>query len=64
MCVILKKKYIPLMLLRAYKATGLRVNILKDNIEMDIKIWRLRLAGLKISLSICNLIITVISHDI
>jgi len=37
MCVILQKKYVPLMLMRAYRAAGLCVNMLKDNIEMDIK---------------------------
>ena len=28
--------YVPLMLLKAYRAAGLRVNMLKDNTEMDI----------------------------
>ena len=37
MCVIVQKKYVPLMLLTAYRAAGLRVNMLKDNTEMDIK---------------------------
>ena len=37
MCVTLHKKYVPLMFFRAYRAAGLRVNMLKDNIDMDIK---------------------------
>jgi len=37
MCVILKKKYFAIIFLRAYRATGLRVNMLKDNIEVDNK---------------------------
>jgi hypothetical protein len=37
MCVILKKKYILLMLLRAHRAGELHVNMLKDNFEMTIK---------------------------
>ena len=41
MCVIVQKKYVPLMLMRAYRAAGLCVNMLKDNIEMDNKKWRL-----------------------
>ena len=28
--------YVPLMLLKAYRAAGLLVNMLKDNTEMDI----------------------------
>jgi len=32
-----QKKYVPLMMLRAYRAVGLRVNMLKDNIEIDTK---------------------------
>ena len=32
-----QKKYVALMLLTAYRAAGLRVNMLKDNIEMDRK---------------------------
>jgi hypothetical protein len=37
MCVIVQKKYVALVLLRAYRAAELRVNMLKDNIEMDIQ---------------------------
>ena len=37
MCVIVQMKYVPLMLLTAYRAAGLHVNMLKDNIEMDTK---------------------------
>jgi hypothetical protein len=33
MCVIVQKKYVPRMLLTAYRAAGLRVNMLKDNIK-------------------------------
>ena len=36
MCVIVQKKYVPLMLLTAYRAAGLCVTMLRDNIEMDI----------------------------
>jgi hypothetical protein len=32
------------MLVRAYRAAGWRVNMIKDNIEMDIKKWWLWLA--------------------
>jgi hypothetical protein len=35
--VTVQKKYVALMLLTAYRAAGLRVNMLKDNIEMDRK---------------------------
>jgi hypothetical protein len=44
MWVIVQNKYVALMLLRAYRAAGLLVNMLKDNTEMDIKKWRLGLA--------------------
>jgi hypothetical protein len=37
MCVIVQKKYLPLMLMRAYRAAELRLNMLKDNIEMNSK---------------------------
>jgi len=37
MCVIVQKKYVALMLLTVYRAAGLCVNVLKDNIECDIK---------------------------
>jgi hypothetical protein len=37
MCVAGQMKYVPLMLQRAYRAAGLGVSMLKDNIEMDIK---------------------------
>ena len=36
MCVTGQRKYFPLMLLTAYRVAGLRVNMLKDNTEMDI----------------------------
>jgi hypothetical protein len=48
MCVIVQKKYVPLMLLRAYRAAGLRVNMLKDNIKMGIKEMALMTSGLNI----------------
>jgi tRNA splicing endonuclease len=37
MCVIVRNKYVPLMLRTAYRATGIRVNMLKNNIEIDIE---------------------------
>jgi len=46
MCVIVQKKYVPLMLLTAYRAAGLRVNMLKDNIEMDIKEMAIMTSGI------------------
>jgi hypothetical protein len=39
MCAIVQKKYVLLMFLTAYRAAGLRVNMLKENIEMDMKKW-------------------------
>jgi hypothetical protein len=36
MCVIVPKKYFPLIFLKAQIAAGLLVNVLKNNIEMDI----------------------------
>ena len=41
-----QKKYFSLMLLTAYRAAGLRVNMLQDNIEMDIKEMVLMTSGL------------------
>jgi len=32
-----QKKYVPHILLTAYRAAELRVNMLKDNVELDIK---------------------------
>jgi hypothetical protein len=46
MCVIVYKEYGALMLLTAYRAAGLRVNMLKDNIEMGIKEMPLMTRGL------------------
>jgi hypothetical protein len=37
MCGLVQKKYIPHMFLTAFRAAELRVNVLKDNIEMYIK---------------------------
>ena len=48
MCVIMQKKYVPLMLLRAYRAAGLCVNMLKDNNEIDIKEMALMTGVLKL----------------
>jgi hypothetical protein len=50
MCVILQKKYVPLMLLTAYRAAGLRVNNLKDNIEIGVKEIAFMITRLKITL--------------
>ena len=36
-CWFVRKKCVPLMLLRGYRAAELRVSMVKDNIEMDIK---------------------------
>jgi hypothetical protein len=37
MCGLVRKKYVPRMLLRTQRAAELHVNILKDNIKMDFK---------------------------
>ena len=37
MCGLAQKQYVPLMLLTAYIASELLVNMLKDNIKMEIK---------------------------
>jgi len=42
-----QKKYFTFMLLRAYRAAGLHVNMLKDNIEMDVKEMALMIAWSK-----------------
>ena len=46
MCVTVQKKCLSLMLLTAYRAAGLRVYMLQDNIEMDITKMALMLSGL------------------
>ena len=46
MCVNGQKKYLSLMLLTAYRAAGLRVYMLMDNIKMDIKKMVLMTSGL------------------
>ena len=46
MCVTAQKKYAAFLLLTAYRAAGLGVNMLKDNIEMDIKEMALMTSGL------------------
>jgi len=38
---LVQKKYVPHILLTAYRAAELRVNLLKDNIEMELKKYRL-----------------------
>jgi hypothetical protein len=43
MCVIVQKKCV--MLLTAYRAAGFRFNVLKDNIEMEIKEMSLMTSG-------------------
>jgi hypothetical protein len=43
MSVVVQKKYVALMLLRAYRATEVRVNNLKANIKMSSKeIWLMK----------------------
>ena len=39
-CVIVQKKYVALMLLIAYRAAGLCVNMLKYNVDMKIEEYR------------------------
>ena len=46
MCVCDCGEKVPLMLLTAYRAAGLRVNMLKDYIEMDIKEMAFMTSGL------------------
>ena len=48
MCVIVQKKYVALMLLRAYRAAGLCVNMLKDDNEIDVKEMALMTRVLKL----------------
>jgi hypothetical protein len=50
MCVIVQKKYVALMLMRAYRAAELRVNMLKDNIEMNSKEMALISMGAELNL--------------
>ena len=45
--MIVQKKNVALMLLRAYRAARLRLNMLKDNIEMDNKEMALKTRVLK-----------------
>ena len=37
MCGLVQNKYVPHMLLTAYRAAELGVNMLKDNIEMELR---------------------------
>ena len=39
--VIVQEKYVPFIFLSTYRAVKLLVNMLKDNIEKDIKNWYL-----------------------
>jgi hypothetical protein len=43
-----QRKYVPLMLLTAYRVPGFRVNTLKDNIEMGITKIELMFSGLNV----------------
>jgi hypothetical protein len=44
--VTVQKKYAPLVLLRAYRAAGLLVKMLKDYIEMEVKGMTIMTSGL------------------
>jgi hypothetical protein len=46
MCVTVQKKYVPGILLRAYRAAGLRVNMLEGNKEMGIKEMAIMTSGI------------------
>ena len=48
MCATVHNKYVPIMLLTAYRAARLRVNMLKDNIEINIKEMALMTSGLNL----------------
>ena len=48
MFVTLHNKYVPIMLLTAYRVATLRVNMLKDNIEINIKDMALMTSGLNL----------------
>ena len=54
-CVLVHKKYVPLMFLRGYRAAELRVNILKYNIEMDVKYLEIMSTQTEIIWSIYNI---------
>ena len=45
---VCQMKYVIFMLLRAYRVAGLRVNMPKDNIEMDITKMTLMLSGVNV----------------
>ena len=62
-CVIVQKKYFPLLFLGAYIQDGLRANVHKDNIVMGIKGIALMATRTEINL-IYNLKSTIISHEI
>jgi len=64
MCVMVQKKYVPLSLLRAYRAAELQVNMLNDDIKMDIKEMALKIARPENNLMKHNHNITIISYDI
>ena len=60
----MQRKYVPLMLLRAYRVAGLYVNMFKDNIEMGIKgkVLVIKCTENYLSIHIHNIVI--VSHDI
>jgi len=65
--VLVQKEYVLLILVRGYRTAELRVKMLKDNIELDIKIMESMTVWIEICstyIYIYNLQITIISHDI
>jgi len=48
MCVTVQKKYVPRMLLKAYRVAGLHVNMQRDNIEINIKEMTLMSIGFSV----------------
>ena len=60
----MQRKYVPLMLLTAYRVAGLYVNVLKDNIEMGIKGKVLVIKWTENYLSIHIHNIVIVSDDI
>jgi hypothetical protein len=64
MCVILQKKYVALILLRAESAVELLVKMLKDIIKMNTNEVALICMGLNFIWSIFHLKISDITHNI
>lgn len=65
--MLVQKEYVLLILVRGYRTAELRVKMLKDNIELDIKIMESMTVWIEICstyIYIYNLQITIISHDI